>query len=134
MINRIARDFITIENRKQQLVLNCCFFKLLFIAHGIYDILAFLYVFRFFAASQNAFSIAGVSSGESSSYTISFFAASSICLICSFVGFWFLSKVTVRIINKYSFLFCWQALLKLGVYSVYVLYKQQIEHHLPFLL
>ena len=37
--------------------------------------------------------------------SISLFAASSICLICSSVGFWFLSKVTVRIIINTPFCF-----------------------------
>ena len=52
-----------------------------------YETRMFLWVLRFFAANRNAFSIAGVSSGESSSNTISLFAASSICLICSSVSF-----------------------------------------------
>lgn len=52
-----------------------------------HDTPACLCVLRFFAANRNAFSIAGVSSAESSSKTISLFAASFICFICSSVGF-----------------------------------------------
>ncbi len=98
---------------------------------SFYDIFIFLCVLRFLAASRNAFSMAGVSSGESSSNTISFFAASLICLICSSVGFWFLSKVAVRIIINAPFCFCGNS----RRYQAYILFsfrindKQDIVNH-----